>query len=75
MADVLKVNFPVGSNQKDETALIRIHRKKTIIKSLMHGYRKILNCSLSCWSNLKVKLYQLIRTQIHKPTFLKYFKG
>lgn len=36
MVNILEINFPVGSNQEDETVLPRIHRKKGVVKSCMN---------------------------------------
>lgn len=53
MANILEVNFPVGSNQEDETVLIRIYREKAIIKSFMDAYQKteLLFISLAKFKN------------------------
>lgn len=37
MANILEVNFPVGSNQEDETVLPRIHGKKGAVKGCSHA--------------------------------------
>lgn len=37
MANILEVNFPVGSNQKNVTVLPRIHGKKGVVESCMHA--------------------------------------
>lgn len=74
MANVVLVKFPVGSNQKDESVLIRIQKKKAIIQSSMHAYQKTLNCSSPHWSKLERKLYRLTITQITNRPFKTTFR-